>query len=119
MINPPSIGNTYLLSYVDHQHHFSQQNPRSTANANGEKSILVQFLEKQAQEFEEDRTRRLHEDEADHKRRLEERAEYLVKRKEDMAQQEQREDERYEREIKARAERHELFLKQVTGFVLF
>ena len=33
-----------------------------------------------------------------------------------MAQREQREDERYEREIKARAERYELFLKQVTGF---
>ena len=43
----------------------------------------------------------------------------MVKRKEDTAQQKQREDKRYEKEIKARAERHKLFLKQVTGFVLF
>ena len=105
----------YPSLYVDHQHHFSQQNPRSTAKENGEKSALAQLLEEQAREFEENRTRRLQEDEADHTRRLEETTEYWAKRTEDRVQQEQRADKRYKREMKARNERFELFLKQVTG----
>ena len=105
----------YPYSCVDHQHHFIQQNPRSTVKENGEKSALVQLLKEQAREFEEDRTRQLQEEEANYKRRLEERAEYWAKRKEDRIQWEQRADERYKREIKAQNKRFELFLKQVTG----
>ena len=60
--------------YVDHQHHFSQQNPRSIAKENGEKSALVRLLEEQAREFEEARTLQLQKDEEDHTRQLEEHA---------------------------------------------
>ena len=121
----------YPSPYEDHQHHFIQQNPRSTAKENGEKeshekSAWVQLLEEDAvdgaRKYEEDRIRRLQEDltrtakyQADHARRLEEHKEYWAKRKEDRAQQEQRKDERYEREIKVQNERFELFLEFVTG----
>jgi len=92
----------YPSPCVEHQHRFSQQNPRSTATENDEKeshekSAWVQRLEKdmadRAQEYEENRTRRLQEEdlarEVDRARRLEEELVYEAKYVADRAQEQE------------------------------